>query len=377
MSISRTPRRIAASLHSASKPVRQAQIVPGESRSGSWLDDQQQQQQPATLFSQQQVSKSKADIPPRLTFIGAGKMAEALVQGILAAGVVPPHLINVTCRRPDHATQLTNLFEGKLAGVWTDNFKALQGVDQQQKTLSKKTPISPRHVLFLTVKPQDLPSLCKSIAPHLSSPPPLIITASPGILASDIASWLSSPRNPADTIPIVRSMPNTPCIVRQGAVGLYANEAVTEQDRQMVERVFESVNPTVTFTSEKELNAVASTSGSGPAYFLYLMEIFESVGRELGFSSQTTRDLAIQACIGAGHLASESPNSSITELRQAIAPPGGSTQVAMNELGGGGFDQVVRRAIMASYKKNVGMGTMHLQAGASPSKAAAKEVTAS
>ncbi|KAI8912150.1 pyrroline-5-carboxylate reductase dimerization-domain-containing protein [Powellomyces hirtus] len=325
---------------------------------------------------------------PSVTFIGAGKLAVSIVNGISASGTVPRELISLTCRRQEHAHQLHRSLRNRVRHVGTNNVQALLAGSailtpdhlQDQSHTGRMQQSFRRHVIFLTVKPTDLRAVCLEIAPHLqsladdnSARPPIVVAASPGITAATLESWLSARptsrtgrpsanQHVTRRLPIVRCMPNTPASVREGAVGLFANDVTTLEEKAIIHQLFSAVCPITRFVpKEALLDSVASTSGSGPAYFLFLMEIFESVGQELGLSQSLSRDLAIQSCIGAGELARQQQElptavSSFQALRMAIAPQGGSTREALAVLEKHNFAETVHAAILKSYKKNLEMG---------------------
>ncbi|KAJ3004303.1 hypothetical protein HKX48_001322 [Thoreauomyces humboldtii] len=317
-------------------------------------------------------------VTPIFRCLGPGKLAIAIVEGLHAADRVHPRNITLSCRRPEHRDQLQRTQKGRVGTVTVSNHDAIANGQRRLAQLAQRdaapvcssscSPSHHRHILFLTVKPTDFPALCQSIGPLVRQCKPLVVSATPGISSAQLQHWLTG--SSEEGVAIVRCMPNTPTAVRQGAVAIVPNGHASARDLALVKDIFSSVCPVVeVLQDEAMLNSVASLSGSGPAYFLYLLEVMEQAGKDLGLTPTAARELAIQSCVGAGALAqsrvsrridgssSRSPRSSFHELRQSIAPPGGSTQEAFRSLDADGWSRAVRNAMQASYRKNVAMGS--------------------
>ena len=198
---------------------------------------------PSTLPTQER--------PVQLTFIGGGHLAQAIISGILSSTNTWTLDCDmaVTARRPEHVQELQSLYPQLLV---TDN-----NLDQR---IWQDTRISrPISIVFLCTRPADIPTVAKQLAPTLESfgpsARPTVVTMCPGITVSQLQDWL-----PTGTA-IVRSMPNTPVEVRQGATGLFASGEATSRVND-VQTVLEEVSPLVTIVPEESmLDVVAAISG--------------------------------------------------------------------------------------------------------------------
>ncbi|KAJ4403997.1 hypothetical protein N0V85_004954 [Neurospora sp. IMI 360204] len=206
--------------------------------------------------------------PDRLTFIGGGHLAQAFVDGIYASFSTSnngnsiwkhrssknkPCPITITARRPEHLRHLQTKYP--LAHVTLDN------LDHHIWETPKNGTEDYHHVLFICTLPINVPSVCRQIAPAIASispstARPTIVTMCPGISVAQLQSWL-----PAGT-PIVRSMPNLPVTVREGATGLFPCENARGQRTEVVRGVTRLVSPAaVVLVREEELDVVAAISG--------------------------------------------------------------------------------------------------------------------
>ena len=181
---------------------------------------------------------------PVIGFIGAGNMATSLIGGMLQKNVKPANVI-ASDSKPEQCAALERQFQIRTS---TDNAVLAAECD----------------VLLLAVKPQVMQDVCRAL-PRERKPGQLIISIAAGISCDSLESWLG-----AGTA-IVRCMPNTPSLRGQGVSGLYATPAVSETQREQAESILNAVGISVWLDEEKLIDAVTAVSGSGPAYFFYLM----------------------------------------------------------------------------------------------------------
>lgn len=243
---------------------------------------------------------------PITTFIGAGNMARSLIGGLLADGW-PIDCLRVTDPNPEQL-EITRQSLGPLFGT-SDNRQAVEGAD----------------VVLIAVKPQQVHTVATDIASVLSQPTPLIISIAAGIRSRDLARWLGG------AAPVVRCMPNTPALVRSGATGLFAGPDVSDPQREVAERILRSVGLTLWVEDEDLLNTITAVSGSGPAYFLYVMEAIELAAIRHGLSPDAARLLTLETALGAAKLALESDEGPAT-LRERVTSKGGTTESALAQL---------------------------------------------
>lgn len=258
-----------------------------------------------------------------LAFIGAGNMARSLIGGLIQAGWPKAHLLATD---PNEATraQLTSQLG---ITVLSDNRAATKQAD----------------VVVLAVKPQQLQAVCRELADAVAHKP-LILSVAAGIRTADIDRWLGG------GLPIVRTMPNTPALVGSGATGLFANDAVSPEQRTLAENILRAVGITVWVDKEKLLDAVTAVSGSGPAYFFMLMEAMQAAGERLGLEADQARLLTVQTALGAAKMALETQED-VGELRRKVTSPNGTTEAALKVFFEAGCMETVDQALAAAYTR--------------------------
>jgi pyrroline-5-carboxylate reductase len=145
---------------------------------------------------------------------------------------------------------------------------------------------------------------------------------------------------------IVRAMPNTPALVQSGATGLYPNSEVNVQQRQQAETILNAVGLTLWLESEVLIDSVTAVSGSGPAYFFYVMEAMIAAGCELGLDEKTARALTLQTALGAAKMAITA-DVSPAELRRRVTSKGGTTERAIATFDEAKMSATFSRALAA------------------------------
>ena len=177
-------------------------------------------------------------------------------------------------------------------------------------------------ILVLAVKPQVLAGVLArlSIPGHVP-----VVSICAGVPVDGIAAMTSHGQ------PIVRCMPNTPALLRAGITALYANANVTNAGRAAAEEILGAVGKTLWVDDEAAIDAVTALSGSGPAYFFYLMEAMAEAGQSLGLTPETAAALTVETAWGAARMARET-GTAPAELRRRVTSPKGTTEVAINAL---------------------------------------------
>ncbi len=267
----------------------------------------------------------------RVTFIGGGNMARSLIGGLIGEGFTAN---DITVADPD-SSSLDDLQTHFAINIASDNLSALQNAD----------------TVVLAVKPQLLHEVIEQLRPALQSQQPLLISIAAGVREKSIAHWLGF------KLPIVRSMPNTAALVQSGATGLFANAAVTAQQRDQAESILRAVGLTLWVKEEAQLDAVTALSGSGPAYFFRVMEIMQQSAEGLGLSQDQARLLTLQTAFGAAKLALESSDD-LTTLRQNVTSKGGTTAAALQHLQQGGLEELFDGALKAAHARSIELGHM-------------------
>ena len=260
-----------------------------------------------------------------ISFIGAGNMASAIIGGMLDNGYQAG---NIWVSAPDdsHLQALRDRFG---VSVTTDNRYCAQQAD----------------MVVLAVKPQVMAEVCRDIAPVVQNTRPLMVSIAAGLTSDTLDGWLGG------GLPLVRVMPNTPSLVGKGAAGLFANAAVTAEQKTMVQSVFESIGSALWVDDEEQLHGVTALSGSGPAYFFLMLEALEAAATEAGIAPKTARELAIQTMAGAAEMAARSEHDP-AQLKRNVMSPGGTTERAINTFEDGGMRGLVQKAYNAAFERS-------------------------
>lgn len=256
-----------------------------------------------------------------ISFIGGGNMAQALIGGLVARGL-PATRITVS----DPVEQVRQLLQEKDVQVTEDNVAAIQTAD----------------VVVFAVKPQVLAQVLKPLKDLFSSK--LVISIVAGAEISTISELLGTDQ-------VVRVMPNTPALVQIGAHGLYATNAVSEKDRNLASQVLAATGLAIWVNTEAQIDAVTAVSGSGPAYFFYLMESMIRAGKNLGLDEKVATELTLQTALGAAQMAITSSNTP-AELRKNVTSPNGTTQAAIEVLDHGQVSQTIQAALASAKKRS-------------------------
>jgi len=262
----------------------------------------------------------------RIAFIGAGNMAASLIGGLRAKGL---EASQIRASDPGEQTRAKVAAEHGIQ-VFADNAEAIEGVD----------------VIVLAVKPQAMKAVCQALRPSLK-PQQLVVSIAAGITCSSMNNWLGAQ-------PIVRCMPNTPALLRQGVSGLYATAEVSAQQRQQAEELLCAVGIALWLDQEQQLDAVTAVSGSGPAYFFLLIEAMTAAGEKLGLPRETAAQLTLQTALGAAHMAVSS-DVDAAELRRRVTSPAGTTEAAIKSFQAGSFEALVEKALGAAAHRSAEM----------------------
>lgn len=262
---------------------------------------------------------------PKIAFIGAGNMAKSIMGGLLAEGY-PAEQISASGPRQESLDKVASQFG---VAVSTDNRQLAAAAD----------------VVILAVKPQMLKSVATDLRTALAHKP-LIISVAAGIATTSMAEWLG------DNQAIVRSMPNTPSMVKAGATGLFANANTSSAQRELANGIMAAVGIVQWLDDEQLLNAVTAVSGSGPAYFFLVMESMIEAGMNLGLSRECASELTLQTALGAALLAKGS-DVDVAELRRRVTSPKGTTEQAIKSFEADGIRAIFSRAMNACADRSV------------------------
>lgn len=252
----------------------------------------------------------------RVAIIGAGKMGEALLSGLIRAGRAPADL-TVTTRRPQRAAALADSY----------------GVD----VVDNRTAVKSADTVVLAVKPQDMGALLDEISSTVAVGQ-LVVSVAAGITTAFLENRLG------DDVPVVRVMSNTPVLVDEAMSAISGGSHANEEHLVRTEALLKPVGSTIR-VPEAQQDAVTALSGSGPAYFFYLVEAMTDAGILLGLPRSVAHDLIVQTAIGAAVMLRDSGQSP-QALREGVMSPAGTTIAAIREM----EDHKVRAAFLAALE---------------------------
>jgi len=258
--------------------------------------------------------------------LGAGQMGEALISGLLRAGVAPAE-VTAAARRDDRARQLRDSYGIEVVGA--------QVAAEQADTL------------VITVKPQDMGALLDQIAPGMSGDK-LVISVAAGITTSFIERRLPG------EVPVVRVMSNTPVLVDEAMSVISPGSYATEKHLRRAEELLAPVGKVLRIP-ESQQDAATALSGSGPAYVYFLVEAMVDAGILLGMPRSTALEMVNQAVYGAATMLRDTGQHPVI-LREAVTSPGGTTISAIRELERHGVRAAFLAAIEAARDRGRELG---------------------
>jgi pyrroline-5-carboxylate reductase len=259
----------------------------------------------------------------KITFIGGGNMASALIGGLLRQAVPPTDILVV---EPLEAAR------ARLSGTF--GVATLAAVEAAALESG---------VLVLAVKPQQMQAAVAPLAGLLRRQ--IVVSIAAGLTLETLSCWLDGHRI------LVRAMPNTPALIGAGMSGLCALPEVALDERLAVERILEAVGTVLWVEDEARMDAVTAISGSGPAYLFLFVEALEKAAVELGLAADAARLLAVETTLGAARLAAGSGEAPGI-LRERVTSPGGTTAAALAVM----REQGVAAGIIAGAKAAAARG---------------------
>lgn len=260
----------------------------------------------------------------RIGFIGAGNMAQSLIGGLLAQGVDASQLF---------ASDPVEVCRAAVAE------KGVTVIDDNSELLSQCD------VILLAVKPQVMAQVLTPLAGAVETNKPLLISIAAGITCEAMQNWVG------ESSAIVRCMPNTPSLLREGATGLFANNHVSSDQKQLAQALLQAVGVAVWVEQESQLDAVTALSGSGPAYFFLMLEYMVQKGVEMGLDADAAKQLAQQTALGASKMSIEA-DVDLQELRRRVTSPNGTTEAAINTFIDQDFSSVVDKSLQAAFDRS-------------------------
>ncbi|WP_367111222.1 pyrroline-5-carboxylate reductase [uncultured Psychrobacter sp.] len=261
----------------------------------------------------------------KISFIGGGNMAQALISGLLACGVKPEM---ITVSAPSMETRQ-------------------RFADQHMHTVDAKTEpkaaITGADIIVLAVKPQVMKKVVSAFADALDEQ--LVISVAAGLSTEVLSDMLGGYRH------IVRAMPNTPATIQMGATGLYATANITDTQKQLAEALMAASGLAMWVDFEQQMHAVTAVAGSAPAYVFYFIESMIDGAIALGLDKEQASALAMQTVLGAAQMTIDSEDSP-SELRRKVMSPNGTTQAAIESMQHNEIARQIGEAMQACYDRS-------------------------
>ncbi len=259
----------------------------------------------------------------KIAILGCGNMGLALLRGMLDGGAVRPADVTVHNRREERTRALAERFGVRAA---SSNREAIEGAD----------------VVLLAVKPQIFSKVLEEIRGALP-PDSLVLSVAAGVGTQRIEGELGgTPR-------VVRAMPNTPALIKQGATAIAPGAYATEADLAVAEAVLGEVGRVVVL-DEVHLDAVTGLSGSGPAYVFLIIEAFADAGVKVGLSREVALELAVQTIQGSARMLQETREHP-GRLKDQVTSPGGTAIAGLHTLEEGGLRTTIMNAVEAATRR--------------------------
>ncbi|MCM3571769.1 pyrroline-5-carboxylate reductase [Mesobacillus subterraneus] len=241
----------------------------------------------------------------KLVFVGAGSMAEAMISGIGASGLLPGEQIWATNKQD------------------TDRLKTLEQKYGIKATYDLEMLFKDADAVVLAMKPKDAAAAVGEIKSYLPEGM-LIISVLAGVSIAAIETAAEK------SLAVARAMPNTSAAIGKSATALAVNSNVSNEQKKLIQELFNTIGLT-TIVEEYQLDAVTGLSGSGPAYIYYLVEAMEQSAAEIGLDKQTAKQLIIQTLLGAAEMLTKSDKEP-AQLRFEVTSPGGTTEAGIGIL---------------------------------------------
>jgi len=263
----------------------------------------------------------------KITFIGPGVMAEAMIAGLLRKKLAQPENIIVSGPREERSEQLHKKYGIKTS---TDNTSASSQAD----------------VVVLSVKPQRLSEVMKGLKGI--RPDALVLSIIAGANIKKISSGLKHKA-------IVRSMPNTPGQIGEGITVWASSKEVTEEQQETARAILGALGDEVFVEDESYLDMATALSGSGPAYVFLFTEALIDAGVHMGFPRRISEQLVLKTIKGSVAFYHQAERHPAT-LRNQVTSPGGTSAEALYYLEKAGFRTAISRAVWAAYQRSLELG---------------------
>jgi pyrroline-5-carboxylate reductase len=264
-----------------------------------------------------------------LAVIGGGAMGEAIIRGVLAEGSLSPQDISVCDINAARLETLKKTYKVKPCGQY-------------------ESAIKDADVVILAVKPQNLPDLLPQLKGLLKSTQ-VVLSILAGARIDTIANGLDHRR-------IIRAMPNTPAQIGAGITVWTAADSVTKKQKAAAQTILSALGREIYVPDEAYIDMATAVSGSGPAYFFYMVEGLTEAAIDIGLPAEIAQELALETALGAALLAKQTGKPP-QELRKIVTSPGGTTAAGIAKLEDGKFKELLAGAVAAAHKRAKELGS--------------------
>lgn len=268
----------------------------------------------------------------KISFIGAGSMAEAMIAGLIQKEICPAENVFVT--NHSNKERITELHQR-------------YGISS---TYNMETLLHNTDIIIFAVKPKDASKALENIKPYLQKDA-FFVSVMAGISLHFIAEKLEL------ECAIARAMPNTSATIGKSATALVYNPFVSDEQKELANKVFAAIGMTAV-VEEEQLDAITGLSGSGPAYIYYIVEAMEKAAQQNGIDKHIAKSLIIQTLLGAAEMLQTSDQDA-AELRRLVTSPGGTTEAGINVLQQMGTEEAIIQCIQAAKEQSKALRHLH------------------
>ena len=268
-------------------------------------------------------TKDQGQSVRKLALIGAGKLGEGLLLGMLRSQFIPAAHVEATVA---HQPRADALAQKHGVTAHTSNTQAVSGAD----------------LVLICLKPQQVAGFLQETKSRLRREA-LIISAAASVTTAMIERELGHPAR------VVRAMPNTPCLIRQGMTAIAAGKHASEADLVLAQQIFRSMGRTVV-VDEKHMDAITALSASGPAYVYVIIESLAEGGVKMGLPRELSTELSAQTLLGASAMVLET-NEHPAKLKDIVTTPAGCTIDGLLELEEGGLRVTLIKAVVRAAER--------------------------
>lgn len=259
----------------------------------------------------------------RIAVIGTGKLGEALITGMLDAGIVKKEQFIGTAAHADRLEQVR-----RKLGIET--------------TLSNGEAVRKSHLVLLCLKPQTVEEVLRQVADDLTENH-LVISVAASVTLRFMEGILDKP------VPVIRTMPNTPCLIKQGMTGISPGKYARPEHIAQARMIFDAIGRSM-ILDEKHMDAVTALSASGPAFVYIIIESFAEAGVKVGLPREAATILASQMVMGAAKMVLETGEHP-AKLKDLVTTPAGCTIDGILELEDGGLRVTLIKAIVRATQR--------------------------